>query len=368
MADNFMNPWNNKGSLTYENTGRDMRGSTTFNIENMDSIMHQNGFFSIEDAKQFTAFNRYGWIDVFDYDQVCKEFLFFTKPDLYIFNGTSYQSITLNKVFGNNAFFRDAAIRHKAALTQLQYRVKDPNGVRNPFMCILSNRATSRMDLPGISAETNKSTPNIYGVGIDYRSTSIKSDNSFDFAIGFLDNAYLDIYTMVKAYDEYIRMNKIGEIQYDDGTADATYYEDYIVNCILPEQFSVYKFLVGSDGETILYYAKATGVFFTDVPRADFADPEPAGGFKFSVSFHANFIEDNDPMILEEFNMITPASSDPDKFKPVWSDGYMNNDFVAYPIIVGASSMSGDKRVLRHRTNKDYRLKWTDASRIRAAA
>ena len=344
----------------------DASTSAYFQINNLSKIMHQNRIFSQPEVDWYQTFNRYGWIDPFTTDQICKEYLFFTKPDLFIFDTKNYALAgpgTLSKSLSQIPFFRDAAERHKAALAQLQYTLNGPDGKQNPFMCLLTNAVTGKMDLPGITAEMQQATSNIYGVSLDYRSHSIKSDYAFDFSLSFADTAYLEIYTMVKAYDEYMRMMKMGEIKlnsdYNDSKSSIyNTYKQYIIDRIIPEQFSVYKFLVGSDGETILYYAKATGVYFTDVPRSDFGDPGN-DGFKFSLTFHANFIEDNNPLILTEFNAISPAASR--SYIDVYDSDGINNEWAKYPKIVYATASDGDKRVARRSVSKDYRLKWTNA-------
>ena len=357
---NKMDPLRGDGTITYENT---RNGSFTTGVNHMRMVMHQNLLFDKDEIKWYSHFNRYGYIDPYNTDQVLKEFLFFTKPDLYIFDGDRINGskISLNPSLSIIPFFSEAAYRHPQALAQLQYGIKDDNGVYNPFMALLSNSVTSKLDLPAIQSEFNQSTPNIYGTTIDYRSHSIKSDNAFDFTLSFLDTAYLEIYTMVKAYDEYMRLQKLGDIEYNDK------YKQYIIDRIIPEQFSVYKFLIGSDGETILYYAKATGVFFTDVPRSDFSDPGN-DGFKYSISFHANFVEDSNPSILSEFNRISPmydsikeakSNQKSINYVDVYNGEGVNNSWARYPYIETVDEF-GDKRVARRGVHKDYRLKWLD--------
>ena len=173
--------------------------AASFEIQNANMIMHQNLFFDRSEIKWYDHFNRYGCIDPYNTDQVIKEFLFFTKPDLNIFNATSYKDCnvdSLNDSLKVIPFFRSAATRHKNALLQLQYGVKNLDGIYSPFMNLLTNAATGKMDLPSIQSETQSSTPNIYGTVIDYRSHSVKSDNAFDFSISFMDTAYLEIYTL----------------------------------------------------------------------------------------------------------------------------------------------------------------------------
>jgi hypothetical protein len=215
------------------------------------------------------------------------------------------------------------------------------------------------MDLPGINAESQESTGNVYGTSIAYRGSSYKSDMGFDFTLSFTDTDSLDIYNMVKAYDEYIRLNKAGLITYTDNE----YYMEYIRARILYDQFSIYKFLVGSDGERILYYAKATGCFFTDVPRSDFGDPGNEG-FKYSLSFHANVVEDNNPSILQEFNMITPAPTNSKvKTMEVFSseEEVMNNEWAKYPCIRQADKTS-TTRMNNSDVLTDFRIKWVESS------
>ena len=338
-----MNPFNSNNQIKYD--------EKSIYVKGLDKVMARYLFFDKDSINWYEEFNRYGWINPFDHDTISKEFLFFTKPDLYLFDGSSYADAELNSSLSVIPFFKDAATRHKNALLQLQYSIKDSNNVKNPFMSVLSNAVTGKMDLSPISSEFQTSTPNLYGSTIDYRSNSIKSDHGYDFSLSVMDTATLEIYHMAKAYDEYIRMAKMGEIEMNDAQ------KDYIKNKIIPEQFSVYKFLIGSDGETILYYAKATGCFFVDVPRSDFSDPGN-DGFKYSLSFHANFIEDNNPNILSEFNIITPASNDPEKYVAVHNGEGIDNTWARYPRIVAAYD---DPRVRRRKTNRDYRLKWTNS-------
>ena len=329
---------------------------TEFKFKNLDKILAGNKIFAKDSIAYYNGYNRYGFIDPYNTEQICREFLFFTKPDLNIFcnfdnKGKQVEYSTLdhdaplNLYLQSIPFFVDAAQRHPYALRQLQYSVRDSYGVQNPFMYLLSNSINSKLDLPGISAESKESTTNIMGTNIQYRSHSLKSDNGYDFSLSFNDTAYLEIYTLLKAYDEYIRLSKLGEIAPN---------RTHIVNRIIPEQFSIYKFLISSDGETILYYAKLTGCYFTDVPRGDMGDPGN-DGIKYSVSFHSQFVEDSNPLILAEFNKISPA-----KNKENYADVYdytnkvVSNEWVRWPKIIKVS----DERSKRRGRAYDYRMKW----------
>jgi hypothetical protein len=341
--------------LTYDSKS----GYETFAFKNIGKSLAANKIFSKNDIELYNMYSRYGYIPLYTNEQVCREYLFFTKPDLNIF-GDGKSSLVrydaeLNKSLADIPFFTEANIRNGNALRQLQYSVMDNHptkSAQNPFMYLLSNTVSSKLDLPSISAETRESTANIMGTSLQYRGHSYKSDNGYDFSLSFTDTAYLDVYTLVKAYDEYIRLLKTGE-------NDLRPMRRYIISRIVSEQFSIYKFLIGEDGETILFYAKLTGCYFTDVPRSDMSDPGN-DGFKYSVSFHAQFVEDSNPIILSEFNRISPS-----RLSNTYADvntydidnAVVDNTWVRWPKIVAVES-STDLRVKRRGTNKDYRMKW----------
>jgi hypothetical protein len=351
MSVKYIDPLGNGGkTLSYDNK--------KFNFKNLDKVLAANKIFPKEKLDYYNKVSRFGYIPVFETESVSKEYLFFTKPDLNLFGndaGTTYNyDSELNNTLATIPFFQEMNVRNKEALRQLQYSVRDSNGSLNPFMYSLTNAVTSKLDLPGISADSKESTSNIMGTSIQYRSHSLKSDNGYDFTLSFTDNAYLDIYYMLKAYDEYMRLLKTG-----DGIRPI---KKYILNKIISEQFSIYKFLVGEDGETILYYAKLTGCYFTDVPRSDLSDPGP-DGFKYSVSFHAQFVEDSNPMIINEFNRISPGGRSTNYVSAYdFDNNVVDNSWVKWPKIVtvyGDPSLPDyDKQVKRRGTTYDYRLKW----------
>lgn len=353
MSVTFMNPLDNNrlnNALVYD---RKDGGVERINFDYLQDALAANKIFPKDKTRAYNKYSRFGHIQLYETEQVCREYLFFTKPDLNIFgDGESNVSIDynseLNKDLASIPFFSEANERNKDALRQLQYSVRDSNKALNPFMYLLSNTVTSRLDLPGISAESRESTANIMGTSIQYRGHSYKSDNGYDFTLSFTDTAYLELYTLLKAYDEYMRLIKTGEIWP---------IKRYIASRIIPDQFSIYKFLIGEDGETILFYAKLTGCYFTDVPRSDMGDPGN-DGFKYSVSFHTQFVEDSNPMILTEFNRISPAGNSTDYISVYdYNNNVVDNSWARWPKIVVAQK-SDDLQVRRRGTSYDYRMKW----------
>lgn len=354
---------------------KNIKHTNIINISNndMNNILAANNIFPQDDMKWFTKFNRFGYVNPYN-ETANREYLFFTKPDLNIFdvvNGsTDYNNLKLNDALLNSPIFIDAAFRFKDSLAQLQSSVCDADGnINNPFMCLLSNRVSSRLDLPGINAESNESSANMYGTTIQYRSNSIKSDNGYDFNLSFTDTKYLEVYMLAKLYDEYIRLLKAGTTNTVNGKEKILRpRKKYIINRVLSEQFSIYKFIVGADGEHIIYFAKATGVYITDVPRSDMGDPGQ-DGFKFSLSFHAQFIEDSNPSILTDFNMLTGANNNKvidEDIMPVYNKelSIVDNNWAGLPFVarVSTNSKDPDKRATKAAReghgNYIYLLKW----------
>lgn len=328
-------------------------GQNKINGSDLRATLRSNGIFSKKSIanNQYIKFNRFGYTDPYNTVTSTKELLFFTKPDLNIFgeddvllNISATQSeSSLNPAIQNSTLFTFALESYFPVLKQLQYSADKST----PFMCILSNRVTSPLELPGISAEQIESSANAYGTTISYRGHSIKSDQAHSFSLSFKDSSYLEVYMLAKLYDEYHKLVKLGRAQPK---------KQYIINRILDDQFSIYKFILADDGETILYWAKVTGVFITDVPRSDFSE-FPEGEVKFSLSFYGQFVKDMDVTILSEFNAVSSLMSD--KTEPIdtfdVTRGLVDNRWVARPYITKdtSSRRSGNKL-----GDTVYKMKW----------
>ena len=352
-----------KRTDTKDGTGVIYRGGEKVDLTKSDAsiygptlrkIMASNGFFSKKSIanNQYIKFNRFGYVNPYNTRTANKEYLFFTKPDLNIFGGDD-QLINVNatasttslnpKLAEASTLFCDAATRYFPVLKQLQYNAD----TSNPFMYLLSNTVSSTLELPGISSENNESSANAYGTTISYRGHSIKSDQACTFSLSFNDTSYLEVYMLSKLYDEYHRLIKLGRIQPKT---------DYILNRILDDQFSIYKFVLAEDAETLLYWAKVTGVYITDVPRADFSE-FPQDGVKFSLSFYGQFVEDMDPIILNDFNKVcnTITNSEPQEVYNT-SLGIVNNNWVAKPQIV--QERNNSRRADDELGDIVYKMKW----------
>lgn len=229
---------------------------------------------------------------------VGREFLFFTKPELYIIQRDNDESSgklnnTLVPGMAKNPFWTELADNRYPIIQLLQRSItKD----QDPFNHLLQNTVNSNLDIPSLSADYVDSASNSYGVNLSYRSSSESSDDSPEFSLEFKDNKWLDVFYYFKAYDEY-------EVLKHHGLVGP--YKDYIVNKVLHDQMSIYKFITDDDMETILYYGKVYGVTPKNVPREVFSSPNWDSGITYSIDFKASFYEEMKPDIITDFNSIS---------------------------------------------------------------
>ena len=288
---NGSNTTTSNGNLTDSLT----LSSSGIKVENDDvkSIMNSATIYTRSEIEWYTKFSRWGYMDPYNVLNGTKEYVFFTKPDLHIFNNKNTTS--LNPEIANNSLFREAMERYNPVLRQLQWSAtKD----ESQFMNLLSNSIKSKIDLPEISANEIETSRNLYGTSLTYRTYSEPSDNAHDFSIEFEDTKYLEVYMLFKLFDEYERKKYYGTITPPDG--------NYRYRKILHDQIAIYKFVVGEDGQTLVYWAKLYGCYPKSVPRNTFSDL-PSGsdsGLKLSVNWRAQFVEDMDPQILSDFNTL----------------------------------------------------------------
>lgn len=272
------------------------------------------GLYRRQDMSMIDAFHRFPRIDPFRAMPTNREYAFFVKPNLHIFQDNGY---TLNEELNTCPFFTDLMDRGYAPiLRQLQANVD----YSHPFINILTNRKISNIDVPTIQAEDIETGQNFYGTRIKYRRGTERSDEECDFSVEFEDTKYLEIYLLFKAFDEYEKRKWYGLVTPPD--------ESYIQNKVLHDQIAVYKFVVGEDGETLIYWAKYIGVYPVVIPRDIFSDIPQDGHLKITIQFRSMFIEDMMPNIFEDFNELSRAMySRGDLYEmPLWDQDIMAVD------------------------------------------
>ena len=290
----------------------------------------------------YDKFSRFGYLDPYNALNTTREYIFITKPDLHIFNG--HTTHNLNPELENIPIWKDGFERYRNVLGQLQYTAND---IYNPFVNILTNSIKSNLDLPGVTATEIETNENIYGTHMTYRRSSLTTDEHHEFSLEFEDTKFLEVYSWFKFYDEYCKLKDLGMV--------SPVYPEYTINRILYDQMAAYKFIVGEDGESLIYWAKLWGVYPKSVPRDVFSDlSSMTNGLRFSVNFHSIFVDDMDPTILAEFNQISlPNGQVPTKSEilPLYDFeiGRISGEWAKAPFVVI------DRNT---RTNLIYKLKW----------
>ena len=256
---------------------------------------HSVNLFDREEINLYDKTYRFGLFNPYGTVTTTREFLFFTKPDLHIYERDDKTgSLTGRLVEGirNIPFWVDLATNRHRTIEQLQLSMNPQDN----FIHLLQNQVNSNLDIPNLSAETIDTATNMYGVGFSYRGSSEASDDGPEFSLEFKDGRWLDVYYLFKTYEEYETLKHHGVIRP---------WKHYIENKIIHDQFAIYKFLVDEDMETILYYGKFYGVMPKSLPRDVFSSATFDNGLSFTIDFKAAFYEDMKPDILADFNAIS---------------------------------------------------------------
>lgn len=326
-------------------------------LSQINDVLWANTIYNRQDIQWYSKFNRFGALDPFNALSGTREYVFFTKPDLHIVTpGTS----NLNPELNNQPFFTELIERYPGVISQLQSSSESAFKNNTPFMPILTNALKNSLEIPSISANTVDTPSTIYGTSYNYRGWGYSSDEKVEFSLEFEDSKYLEIYNLVKAYEEYERLKHIGMVTPPNISRGGFNY--YTKNKVLHDQFSVYKIIVEDDGETIVYYAKLWGVFFKNVPRDAFSDMKVEGGLTYAIDFEAAFIDDMNPLILTDFNRLVAPYADR-RYKtdlPIYNieKGMIDGRWANLPIIVKQINSRSSTWNGPDNMEYCYKLKW----------
>ena len=289
------------------------RNGNLSSMDGFNDLLKSNLIYNRAELSWYEKFNRFGFMDPYNNLSQSKEYLFFTKPDCHIFTPNT---TTLQPELKNNPFFIDMANRYPHVLQQLQSSAGSVNGsaedniTRNPFMVLLSNSVKNSIDLPSLTANEMDNSTNLYGTTLPYRKDAWTGDENIEFNLEFEDSRFLEVYLLLKAYEEYERYKTIGLI-YPPNISGAPEFGEakhnansYITEKRLHDVFGIYRIIVGEDYETIIYWAYLCGCYFTTVPRDAFNDLKNGEGLNFSVGFKAFCVSDMDPTVLVNFNRL----------------------------------------------------------------
>lgn len=312
----------------------------SLSLDNFKELMQYAGHYKRSEIELYTKFNRFGYLDPYNNLGTTREYIFFTKPDLHIFKDGD--TANLNTELSSEPIFIDAKERYLDVLKQLQISNKNNN---SPFINIIYNRVDSTIELPTITATDVEGPSTIYGDDIPYRWSSENSDNNHEFSLDFEDTKYLEVYMLFKIWDEYERKKCKGAVSPPN--------ENYIINKILHDQVAAYKIIVGEDGETIIFFAKLWGVYPKKVPREVFSNLAEENKLRFTVDFNATFVEDSNPVIINEFNNLVSGYTGTEL--PIYNKtiGHIDGTWAKMPYIEYDNTTN--KTI---NTRPMYKLKW----------
>lgn len=311
----------------------------TFSESEILDTLNSNNIYQRNQIDRYKKFSRFGFFDPYNTDTTTREYIFFTKPDLHLFEKNTQN---INPELESNVFFTEAYQNYKDVMNQLQWSTRNESK-SGPFVNLLSNAAASKLDLSDIQIDSVDTAANICGTKMEYPLATTTSNNLQDFSLEFEDTKFNDVYMFFRIWYEYELLKSDGQVTPPD--------QSYTLNKILHDQMSCYKIVVGEDLQTIKFYAKYWGVFPTSIPRSSFGDGMQDGVLKIPVNFKCQWVEDSDPSILSDFNkVINSELSKYNKDIPIYdsSKGMINGQWANIPYIV--SSTLNNRRV--------YKLKW----------
>ena len=173
-----------------------------------DDLLRARGLYSkteIENAK-YNNFSRFGRV-LNPYGRLtdCREYLFFTKPDLHICapagnlsdpvykissgsgSDSSYSAngLILNPQLSGNSYFVDLIGRYPNVVKELQSSAISNGAILSPFGHLLSFSVNSYLELPGSEASTLDNPATIFGTSYEYLKDSEESDENPSFSLDF---------------------------------------------------------------------------------------------------------------------------------------------------------------------------------------
>lgn len=309
-------------------------------ISESDSLLRRtlraNGIYELRDMNYNSSFYRFPRWDPYHLVEGTKELVFFTKPDLPILsNGTLNSSAECNAA--EVSLFKSLYDLGygKTTLTDLCFH----NGLVDkdcPFIRILTNRISAPVDIPDIRVDSLESAQNMYGTKLYYPKSSMGSDENIEFSVEFEETNHLEIYYLFKAWDYFRRLCWLGVMRPDI---------NYILNKVLCDHISLYKFILDNDGETILFCCKWTGVYPVSISRNSFGEVPEKGPLKMTIGFkQSGWFEDTDSSVIADFNALVSSWKWSYENMDMWDNEIqaISGENVYIPYIVQDTSVNSD--------------------------
>jgi hypothetical protein len=251
------------------------------------NIMGDLGYRSIID-NLFDKFNRFKVAFPDQYLSKTFSYVFFTRPSLNLMND---EGTALNSQFNNDPLFYYLYNNNPKLILSLT----DKFSSTHDFHPYLSNTASS-FELSDEFIKTIEHGETLTGYKVQYGKNNIESNSAGTFSIQYTDDAEFNVYKTHKAWIEYISRVYRGEVRPK---------REFIQKKILDYAVSVYYFICGPDGETILFWSKYFGVFPTNTPASASSWAKGSGPKlpEFTINYAYAMKEDFSPLSLIEFNM-----------------------------------------------------------------
>lgn len=217
--------------------------------------------------------------------------VFFTRPDLNLAknNGSGIWEMTVQA--HNDPLYYYLWKNNPDLIRLLTLDFSEKHNF-NPY---LSNMCVS-FELQDEFIKSDEFMASYTGHKIKYGKSNIESKTAGTISLTFQDDDDFRTYKIFKAWVDYISKVYRGEIFVK---------EKYRRYRKLDYPCSIYYFLCGADGETILFWSKYTGCFPTTIPSA--VSSWSKGNMlklpEYNVTFEYAWKSDFDPLSLVEFNV-----------------------------------------------------------------
>lgn len=263
-------------------------------------------------------------------------YVFFTRPGIRLYDdngvllpaheGTYFQWMNKNHNLAAKSLTNHFSSSHKF----------------NPF---LSN-AVESFELSDEIIKTVEHGETYTGWRNVYARNTNESNTASQVNISYTEDKKMTIYNMHKLWLDYMSQMQRGYLI----PANA-----YLHKKIIDYACSIYYILCAQDGESILYWAKYTGVFPLNTPSSAFSWTKGTSPSvpKITVNYSYAIKEEMNPIILTEFNYL--SRNDPaNEYRPIYDDvlNMVTNGMTGMPYVEGNKFGTVDSNFkLRFRSN-----------------
>lgn len=242
-------------------------------------------------------------------------YVFFTKPDCYMFAKYS-AGTTWNKKVTDQYQFHDVLKTDPQLFLQLQQDQETNN-----FMSILYNHyegfdTSDRVIKTRDSVETSNDWKVVYGHKIN------DSLGAGTINVSFKDNRNRDVYKLIEIWINYIDLISRGYISPHPDNRDEK---------ILDYGASMYYLVTSEDGSSIIHYCKYDGVFPINIPDSAFSDSNGKIDTKLSYNIQFQYsLKDSSPAVMKDLILLTKdydnggylAASNGQHMTYTWCNGF----------------------------------------------